>query len=215
MEYSIFVLSNKPHLFPNIESSISPEKVEFFDGTGYPSFSMLVNKCVESAPTEIVILMSDKVTPTPQNVRQALDLVDKGYGLVGLHRFGFIAFKKELFRTIGPMDERYVGGGYEDDDFYIRLKEANIGIYISEDVVYDFVRKSSWRFEESLDHFVNKWILDYDPNKKLNHHTVQRKLNEEIYNYDFGPSIPTKFLDWSHSYSTTSKATKYAKIQKL
>jgi len=64
--------------------------------------------------------------PIDENIQKTVKLIEEGYAFVGMYRFGFFGFKKELFRKIGPMDERYVGGCWEDDDFYIRLREANL-----------------------------------------------------------------------------------------
>ena len=89
-DYTCYVISNKPHLFPAIEKSMDPIQVQYFDGTGYTSFSKLVNACVEAAPTETVIIMSDKVLPTESDVTKTLVLIEQGYGLVGLYRLSLI-----------------------------------------------------------------------------------------------------------------------------
>lgn len=210
--YSCYVISNKPQLFPNIEKSISPERVNYFDGTGYSSFSKLVNSCTAAADTEIVIMMSDKVIPTADNVRKVVSLVEQGYGFVALYRFAFFGFKKELMRRIGMMDERFVGGGYEDDDFYIRLHEANIAMYITEEVEY-IKSSSSWNYDRSRIHFLQKWIdtehPNYNPEAKASSEFVKRKLPEETCNYDLGPSINTKFLTADHTVAQPRKSRKY------
>lgn len=209
--YSCFIISNKPQYYEIISESIAPEHVTFFDGTGYPSFSKLVNECVAQSNTEIVILMSDKVRPKQSDVLKVLDLLNQGYGFVGLYRLAFFGFKKELFRKIGPFDERFVGGGYEDDDFYIRLKEANISMYITEEVEYE-KRDSSWQFKESCKHFLNKWLDTSDPNfdnTKLQNNPVNRKLSEEIYTYNFGNFTGDKFLNWDYTICPASKGRKY------
>ena len=212
MPYSCYVISNKPQLFAGIEKSILPEKVNYFDGTGYPSFSKLVNECTAKADNEIVIMMSDKMLPTAANVQKAVSLINQGYGLVGLYRFGFFGFKKQLMRQIGMMDERFVGGGYEDDDFYIRLKEANIAMYITEEVEYSKSR-SSWNYDRSRIHFLQKWIdtenPNYNPDAKASSEFVKRKLPEEVSNYDLGPSIDTKFLTADHTVAQPRKSRKY------
>ena len=193
--YSCFIISNKPEYYKIISESIAPENVTFFDGAGYPSFSKLVNECVAQSNTEIVILMSDKVRPKQADVLKVLDLLNQGYGFVGLYRLAFFGFKKELFRKIGPFDERFVGGGYEDDDFYIRLKESNISMYITEEVEYER-RESSWQFTEACKHFLSKWLDASDPNFdniKLQNNPVSRKIPEEIYTYNFGSFTGDKF----------------------
>ena len=206
--HSSFVISNKSFLFSEIEKSISPELVSYFDGTGFDSFSKLVNTCVETADTEIVIIMSDKVRPSKDNVDKVVNLLNDGYALVALYRFAFFGFKKELFRRIGPMDERFVGGGYEDDDFYIRLREANLGIYINEEVRY-LKSTSSWNYSYSKSHFENKWLSPNSPGKLV------RNLDEEKYNYNLGESIPTKFLPWKDSVIDAWRVRKLFKNYKL
>jgi hypothetical protein len=212
MNYSCYVISNKPHLFPQIQDCASPEKINYFDGTGYESFSKLVNVCVAEANTEIVIIMSDKVLPTQSDIIKVVSLVEQGYGLVGLYRFGFFGFKKQLMRQIGMMDERYVGGGYEDDDFYIRLHEANIAMYITEEVAYSKSR-SSWNYDRSRIHFLQKWIdtdnPQYNPAAKASSEFVKRKLSEESYHYDLGPAINTKFLTSNETIAQPRKSRKY------
>ena len=206
--YTSYIISNKPQVIDIIKESIAPEQVNFFDGSNAGSFSRLVNSCAAACPTEIVLMMSDKVLPKAEHVKTAINLLEKGYGFVGLYRFAFFAFKKELFRQIGPMDERFVGGGYEDDDFYIRLKEANIAMYVTEEIPYEKA-SSSWDQSTTVNHFIAKWIPNLNPNVKLNHNEVSRRLLEAPHNYNFGKSIPVKFLDWSHTYAPPSKARKY------
>jgi hypothetical protein len=212
--YTCYVVSNKPHLFPSIQKSISPEEIKLFDGNGYTSFSKLVNACAETCPTEIVIMMSDKVSPSSEHVQKILTLLDDGYAFVGLYRFAFFAFKKELFRKIGPLDERFVGGGYEDEDYYIRLKESDLAVYLTEEVPYTKT-VSSWNYELSKPHFINKWIPHVDPAIKFHNNETKRLIPEEEYNYYWGASIDTKFLPWDQSYITTAKGKKYTKSFKL
>jgi GT2 family glycosyltransferase len=155
--------------------------------------------------------------PSASDVQKVVSLIEKGYGFVALYRFAFFGFKKELFRQIGPMDERFVGGGYEDDDFYIRLHEANISMYINEEIPYT-KSHSSWNYSRSKVHFVNKWVdtssATYNPDAKLSHNPISRKLQEEIYNYDLGASIPTSFLSWDYTFCPIAKPRKYMKAPK-
>lgn len=208
--YKCFVISNKPHLFQEMKDNAFPYELIFFDGSKVNSFSQLVNRCASSSPTEIVIMMSDKVMPKKENIEKVLSLLEKGYGLVALYRFAFFGFRKELIRQIGPMDERFVGGGYEDDDFYIRLQESNISMYVTEEVEYKKSR-SSWSYSLSLLHFIKKWIPEYDPNIKLHNNKIKRLLPEKSLDYNWGEKTNYKFLDWSHTFVNASKAKKYLK----
>jgi GT2 family glycosyltransferase len=204
MSHSSFVISNRPHLFEPIQQSIFPEPVKYFDGTGYPSFSKLVNSCVASADTETVILMSDKVIPTNNDINRLLELLDQGYAMVAFYRLAFFGFKKQLLRKIGMFDERFVGGGFEDDDFYIRLKEANLGVYISHEIPYT-KSSSGWNYSLAQGHFVNKW------GDVAQIGELKRTIEEEQYQYDLGTEIPVEFLPWDQSVILTTKVKKYTK----
>lgn len=203
-KYSLFLISNKPHLYQEVIRNLKNETVTFFDGSGVNSFSELVNKCVESSNTEIVILMSDKTRPTNNNVEKTIDLINQGYAFVGLYRFGFFGFKKELFRIIGPLDERFIGGCFEDDDFYIRLCEANLSMYLSQEVNY--IRNvSSWNHSLSKKHFFNKW--------GTKENKIYRKLLEPELNYNFGKRVPCEFLPWHYSKFLAKKIKKYQTLE--
>lgn len=206
MDYRCYVISNKPELFDQIKNSLNPETVEFFNGDGYPSFSKLVNSCIAACPAETVIIMSDKVLPTADNVQKVLKLLDEGFGFVALYRLAFFGFRKELIRRMGFFDERYVGGGYEDDDFYIRLKEANIASYITEEIEYN-KRPSSWNYSKSKIFFREKWGTEtkFDG-------IATRMLKEETYNYNLGPPVSFNCLPWTESFIKPLRVKKYRNI---
>jgi hypothetical protein len=201
-DYSIHIISCKPEKFPAIQNSLLPEQINYFDGTGYESFSRLVNQCVVSANTEIVIIISDRVMPTAEHVQKALDLIDQGYGFVALYRFAFFAFRKELMRRIGMMDERYVGGGYEDNDYYLRLIEAGISFYITEEVPYKS-GPTTWPYTVTRSWHAAKWGAG------INMGVIHRSISEETYAYDLGPSMPTNFLPFDKSYTTCQLPLRY------
>lgn len=204
--YTCYLVSNKKHLYSKIKETILTEEIEFFDGTNAGSFARLVNQCVEFCPTEIVIMMSDKMRPCDDDIRKVLSLINDGYAFVGLYRFGFFGFKKELFRNIGMMDERFIGGGYEDDDVYVRLKEANLAMYLSHEVNY-VAGNSSWSSEICKSHFLTKW-----GNVKASG-TAKRNIAESNLNYNLGPKILTNFLSWDHTQIHAKKVKKYLDLK--
>jgi len=214
-EYSVYVISNKPQYFLEIQKAAAPEQISFFDGTGIGSFAKLVNTCVASASTEIVILLSDKVRPSAESIQKTVRLINQGYGFVALYRFGFFGFKKELMRQIGVMDEGFAGGGFEDDDFYLRLREANISMYATEEVPYDN-RPSSWNSEITKPYFIEKWVdttwENYNPNGKMSNNRIERKIPEPPHAYDLGPARPTPFLSWDYTVVETFRARKFARL---
>ncbi len=203
MMYSLYVISNKPEKFDAIVESLTPCRVSYFDGAGYKSFSKLVNSCVAQCPTETIIIMSDKVLPTAEHVKRTLDLLQLGYAFVALYRFAFFGFKKELMRRIGMIDENYVGGGYEDDDFYARLVEQDLPLYITHDVPYT-AAPSSWNADRAREYHFSKWQFDGAT------HELKRNKAEPKLNYDLGPSIPTTFLPSKEfSYTPLPQVAQY------
>jgi hypothetical protein len=122
--------------------------------------------------------------------------------MVAFYRLAFFGFKKQLLRKIGMFDERFVGGGFEDDDFYIRLKEADLGAYITHEIPYA-KSQSGWNYNLARGHFVNKWGNIAETG------IVKRILQEEQYQYNLGSDVPAEFLSWSQSVILTNKVKKY------
>jgi GT2 family glycosyltransferase len=142
-KFSIIIPSHRPELANKTRECLKDFDCIMHDGTGCPSFSKLINGAIMKAEQEIVIIANDKVRPKPEHIRKMIFLFNKGFGFVGLFRFGFFGFSKDLIRTIGFFDERFIGGGFEDVDFGRRLLEADIAIYESPEVPYEHM-KSSW-----------------------------------------------------------------------
>jgi len=210
MDYSCYHISNKPEIFPNLQECLNPEKINFHDGTNIGCFSRLVNTCVEKSPTEIVVMMSDKVKPNIDHLNKLLNLLEEGYAFVGLYRFAFFGFKKELFRRIGPLDEGFVPGGYEDDDYYFRLKEANLAMYLSHEVPYT-ITTSSWynNLKIQQSYFTSKWGKQIIPHYKK----AIRQFPENPHQYNFGLSTGANFLPWQYTQIIPPKIHKYLHIK--
>jgi hypothetical protein len=191
-DYTINIIVHDLELAKPVQESLHPLPVNIFNGAGYPSFSKLCNDVIINNPTEIVIIASYKVRPTPKDIENMLNLINFGYGLVATYRFAFFGFKKELIRRIGFFDERFITGGYEDCDFMRRIIENNISIYENEEVIYYF-NKSTWDNTISRIHFLKKWLEPED-------YRIVRLLDDEKYEYDIGISNTNiTFLDASHS----------------
>ena len=110
-------------------------------------------------------------------------------------------FKKELFRQIGMFDERFLGGGFEDFDFILRLIMADIAMVITEEVEYHRL-PSTWNNELAGQHWNTKWRTNEGEVRHWGDGLFyEKQLEEEIYDYDLGPSVPTWFLPCKqHSY---------------
>ena len=165
------------------------KRVVKLDGTGFPSFSRLVNHSILLTRTEVVIFCSDRCKPTREEICKTMDLINKGYGFVGLWRFAFFGFKKQLIQRVGFFDENFVGGGLEDSDFMRRLKEADIAYYEEDGVEY---RADASRWETTSSAYYNsKWHEDED--------SVTRLLPDPVYDYDIGEWPKSSFLKWEDS----------------
>lgn len=199
-DYMVYLYSNKPEKFNSRRESIKPEILTHFNGANIGNFSRIINKCIEQCPTETMVLISDKIMPRPHQVQKILTALDLGYAFASSYRFGFYGFKKELFRRIGMFDERFTPGGHEDLDFFVRLKEANLAVYMVDDADYSY-GTSSWSAEESRKHWYAKWHEHGDS-------ALERLLDEDSHNYNLGDSVPTKFLDYSWSYIKYSHRTR-------
>ena len=136
----------------------------------YPSFSQMINHSVATSPTEIVIWMNDRITPQPEDVEHIVELLHNGFAAASKYSAAFMGTTKELYRHMGWWDERFYGGGYEDDDFVLRLRLANLAYYESQEAEYLEARilnmkdkltplapKDGAACSKSLPHFNSKW----------------------------------------------------------
>lgn len=121
-----------------------------------------------------------------------------------MYRLAFFGLSKELLRRIGFFDERFLGGWFEDNDFVLRLREADIAYYESESVEYH-PGTSTWDHSGTLEVFQSKWCVETTK--------ISRRLADKEYTeYDLGThkefeSIPTDdlFLPWSKTDTSTTK----------
>lgn len=178
----------------------------------HPSFSEMVNQAIISSPTEFVITMNDRITPKPEDVLHMVNLLESGFAVATKYSSAFWGTSKELHRAIGWWDERFWGGGYEDDDMVLRLKLANLCYYESQEADYLEARiqnqndKIDWEKDRdpkgrdcaiSFPHFNKKW--KQEPRK------ISKVLDEETYaNYDKlvgdpRPDIRNSWKSWYNS----------------
>ena len=206
----IIIITHDLELAYPVRDSLAPLESDILVCPNYPSFSKVVNEAICKATNEIVIICSYKARPTPSDVQRLLSLLDEGYGFVGLYRFGFFGFRKDLIHRIGFMDERFLGGGYEDNDFMQRVIEADIAYYDAENIQF-IQRPSSWTQRppnwscQSGDSytklfFEKKWVLTDT--------TIQRCIDEEKYNYNLNCKVTdVVYKKRTESISLCSKIT--------
>lgn len=203
-DYTIIVPSSRDKMKDETISHLIKigENPVYKNGKNYPSFSKLINDCVIECPTEIIIICNDKARPKKEDIEKMLKLINDGYGFVGLYAWGFFGFKKELFRRVGFLDERFIGGGYEDCDYMRRMLESNVSMYNVFEIEYQEIG-SSWT--RTITHYNNKWIHGDG--------FIKRLIAEEEYNYDLGEETNSDFLPWSESVLGISQFFVNHKIQ--
>ena len=197
-DFTIVIGVKEESLSQPVVRSLHPLQTHILIGKDYPSFSKLVNDCITLSPTEIVIFCSHRVRPTPKDIERLLQRIDDGYGLATLYRLGCFGFRKELIRRIGFFDERFAIGGWEDNDFFLRLQEADIAYFEDESIPYEG-GDSLWKHPEdkpkkSKEHFNAKWNRD----EKF---MIMSRMLPEITHYDLGESDKSiVFKKWCESH---------------
>ena len=166
----------------------------------YPTYSQLINHSIVTSPSEWVILINDRCSPTPDEIEKMIHLLENGFGCVLFYGVGFMGFSKELIRQIGWWDERFIQG-WEDRDWVWRLQLNDIALYESCESQYDY----SWR--SPLNHPPGRDITDHLLAKYnfSSHEVVYKKLPEETYQHwnlfigDLNPKIKNSWMKWSNS----------------
>jgi len=199
-KYTVFVGSNRTNYVQEIRNQLPG--VVWMKGNHYPSFSKLVNDCIRACTTEIFIFISDKVRPTKDHIEQMVQDIKKGYGLV-FYSFARFGFKLDLIRTIGFMDERYIGGGYEDNDFVNRVTEARLPIFqhTASDYTYS---NTAWSYSHSKEFYHLKWGQINTPDGMV----LVRQLPDIPYMLEMGPLNDPNWFD----SSLPNKADTYGKF---
>lgn len=171
--------------------------------TAYSSYSEMVNEAVCTSPTEFIILMNDRVVPSPEEVLELVKLLEDGFAISTRYSVGFMGVSKEVFRTVGWWDERYLGGGFEDDDYVLRLRMANLAYYESSLGIYDKSFKTSIRIQGgdacrlSAPHFYRKW--------RIGANEIVRVIPEEKYEKwnimigEHSDEVSNNWMKWNNS----------------
>jgi len=87
----------------------------------YPSFSQMTNDAIDDTDSEFMVFCNPKTKFNSGDIEFILEKLSNGYCFASVVSFGLFGFSKELIRRIGMLDERFIGGEWEDDDFSIRL----------------------------------------------------------------------------------------------
>jgi hypothetical protein len=168
----------------------------------YTSYSQLINHAVATSPTEWVVLINDRTGPTADELRKMIKLLHEGYACVLLYNVGFMGFSKELIRTIGWWDERFILGGYDDRDWVYRIRQHDLALYESLESTYDFSFKSPLNGPPGVAESQPHWLAKYD---QSHYDTVYKVIPDEQYPHwdlfigDSKPEIRSSWKKWADS----------------
>lgn len=198
MNYSIHLIDTTDTYFDEIQNLIAPEKLNWFNGNGYESFSKLINECVSNADTELVIILSYKARPTSEQIQEMVALLESGYAFVSKHDFRCFGLHKELLRKIGMMDERFNPSGFEDYDLIARTLKNNLAIHATLDV-HCITAPSRWSLSGTdsyggYDFWKQKW---WHPNNDVK--IIIQMIRDLPNTYNLGPSTGFVFKDRSQT----------------
>jgi len=107
----------------------------------YTSFSQMVNDAIDDTDSEFMVFCNPKTNFNSEDIETILDKLSSGYCLATVVSFGLFGFSKELIRRVGMMDERFINGEWEDNDFAIRLNHFGKAVYW----MYDYDKYATLR----------------------------------------------------------------------
>jgi len=203
IQHKLFIgikdMSMKAEVIKYLDDTVSYEIVL---GDKTKCFSELVNKCIGLCKTDIFIFCSHRVSPKLNDIIRLIDLINSGYGLVGLYRFAFFGIHRNVIEKVGLFDENFITGGWEDDDYRIRMHYKNIAIYEDHSVEYR-AGPSTWSSITSFQHFNKKYTINH-----INR-TIQKNIEDKSIVDD--KNIETKqFMSYDKSILVKNIATYYS-----
>jgi len=129
--------------YHNETDYIQNEKVKYVKNYDAKGLVRIWNKCIESCPTEYVILTGWRSRPIEEDFNKLFSKLNEGFGMVALKELHFFAFSKYLLTKIGFFDTGFTTGQLEDTDFMNRCCLANIGFHISNEM-HEVSYQSTW-----------------------------------------------------------------------
>lgn len=229
---AICLFSNDISLIKEQVITLSPLELDFEiewwfrhkkQPNNYNSFSQMVNEAIEDTDNEFMVFFNPKANPTPKIVKQMINHLCSGVAFTAPISFGGFGATKELFRTIGMFDERFICAEFEDNDFMLRLNLANLAHYHDfHDKDYDSIPSVrpvmrgvtpsifDLKWSTTHEHFSASDVMAFDKkNLKewgyiLNPEYIKEKQISPRHSI-FNKSISNSWLDKSHSSENSSE----------
>lgn len=171
--------------------------------SNYLSFSQMVNDGIDDTDSEFMIFCNPKTILKSKDIEFIINKLSNGYCFASKVSFGLFGLSKELIRNIGMLDERFIGGGWEDNDFAIRLLDFGKAVWWEYDTEhYDgYFSKSNNLKHISTSIFRQKYNVDEERKtivvneQFFNHKQIS---NRHISNHKL--DLYNSWLDSSHNY---------------
>jgi hypothetical protein len=145
------------------KSKLSFELEEYFryerNANLCQTFSQMINETIDDTESEFMIFINPKTIISTSDIDFIIDKLCSGYCFTSLFGFAFFGMTKELVRNIGMLDESFLAGEYEDNDYLIRMKLFDKMIYWGQDwTKYNYFKsKCDPNRGSSLTMFWRKW----------------------------------------------------------
>ena len=97
------------------------------------SFSQMINETIDDTESEFMIFINPKTIISTEDINFIIEKLCSGYCFASLFGFAFFGMTKELVRKIGMLDESFLAGEYEDNDYLIRMKLFGKMVYWGQD----------------------------------------------------------------------------------
>ena len=123
------------------------------------TFSQMINETIDDTESEFMIFINPKTIICTDDIEFIVNKLCSGYCFASLFGFAFFGMTKELVRKIGMLDESFLGGENEDNDYLIRMKLFGKMVYWGQDwSKYDYYKsKCNPNRGSSLTMFWRKW----------------------------------------------------------
>lgn len=168
----------------------------------YSNFSQLVNEAIVETSSEFMVFINPKTQINRQDIHTIIDDLCNGYAWSSVCSFGLWGATKELFRRVGMMDERFIGGEYEDNDFAIRLKQfgkaINWRFVLNKYPWYKPILPQIKGATKTL--YPMKWFIQDGVYYRTDQFIEEKRLPEHIRN-QWREDIYQSWMDWSETQS--------------